>query len=140
PEDKTLEFVHSSFYQFPGSSRVLELYQYKEAWFEPGPGQEAWKQFKSRLFVFEPLQDLLARAKTVADLKMLIRDGGYRNLLVTLPTGFYEQIEKLPQIAPKVIMHCPYWIEFLEYVAGLPLRHRISSPDGSLTMVLYSLR
>ena len=137
--DRTIEFTNSSFYQYPGSTRVLELFEYREAWFGSRYRKDMWRAFKNRRYPFTSLQSLLGGSKTMAELKERIRKGKYRYLLITLHAGYLRKIPYLPRYAPNQIAHCPYWNEFLEFLGGLPLRHRMTSPDGNVVMMLYAL-
>jgi hypothetical protein len=140
PEDKVLEFTHTSYTEFPFSKRVLEWYDYDPTWFKGEKKQKAWQIFKNGLHDFTSLKDLLASSKTLADLIYHIEEGEYRYLLFTLPTEYIVRIAELPKAAPRIIADCPYWEEFIEFVSQQMRAAKVMrSEDGTQSMLLYEV-
>jgi hypothetical protein len=100
-----------------------------------------WLAERDLLPTSAPLDRFIVRSATLADLRRNLKESGVDTLLVVLPTrqlltGFGIR----PEPNDLELRACPYWTEFVEWLATLPRLCTSRSPDLRISAAVLDLR
>lgn len=140
PGERVVELANPSRNAFADTKERMELFGYKEEWFDTESRKEAYQRFKESLYSFTPLTSFFFEMTSLEQLKKGFENRGFTRLLVTMhPQGFFR-LKDLPKInSIPAFLEGDLWEEFVDDLMKQTPIAKVFAEDKKLLMVVYEL-